>query len=498
MNEHDFDDLLKGAVPDLPPDDIVREVTPWRRAMDRILPGMALCAITLNFFLLNYLLPTIGVILLLLGFRTLRGENGWFRAGWILALAQVACCLLTLILNAAVERNAVFASPLGQVLPLGNGVLHFLLILCLWRGITAVQRKAGIPVHTGSAAALLVWYAALLLLAFVQYDGLLLGTVMIVCYILIIRSLCRLSKETEESGYAVKAAEVRLSDRKLVGAIISVLVLGIVCGYLFFGSYRMSWQAETSEESAELSEIKEELLALGYPGAALNDLSGEDLLACNGALRVVAQECDQPVNSGREVWTVQGNITHITTVYDVKELHLTDVAVELPGETPQWKVFHHFLWTLDPGFCGTEALQLWPAYRDSEGWTSAGDLTGCVLYDKNGTVYTAPFHSLAAEGYTADSIFWGERYVRDVFATFSMPENGERQRGYVSYGIEELQAGWIVDSWVNYVHQRHRLQYPVLTAEESRKTSGWNDTGPFITVQNALQFFITETGIDLN
>ena len=64
MNEHDFDDLLKGAVPDLPPDDIVREVTPWRRAMDRILPGMALCAIPLNFFLLYDLLPTIGVILL--------------------------------------------------------------------------------------------------------------------------------------------------------------------------------------------------------------------------------------------------------------------------------------------------------------------------------------------------------------------------------------------------------------------------------------------------
>ena len=42
------------------------EVTPWRRAMNRILFGMALCAVTLNFWCLNYILPAIGTVLLLL------------------------------------------------------------------------------------------------------------------------------------------------------------------------------------------------------------------------------------------------------------------------------------------------------------------------------------------------------------------------------------------------------------------------------------------------
>ncbi|MGE4354743.1 MAG: hypothetical protein AB7D36_11750, partial [Oscillospiraceae bacterium] len=277
----------------------------------------------------------------------------------------------------------------------------------------------------------------------------------------------------------------------------AVLFAGIACGYLFFGSYDMGWQPEETAQSAEITEIKDNLLALGYPESALSDLSGEDILACRGALRVVSEEHDEPVNDGREVRETGGNTTYVSTVYDVKELHLTDVAVELPGETPQWKIFHHFLWTVNPGFYGTESLQLWPAYMDSEGWAAAGDLTGRVLYDKDGTVYAAPFNSLAAESYTSESIFWGQRDVMDIFATFSMPGSGERQRGYVTYGIEETHEGWMVNAWVNYTHQKSWFQYPVSTAEENRKTSGWNDAYPFITVQDALQFFITEDGIDL-
>ena len=85
MREHEresarddaFEALLAQSVAELPPEEIVADVTPWRRAMNRILFGMALCAITLNFWCLNYILPAIGTVLLLLGFRTLRRENRW-------------------------------------------------------------------------------------------------------------------------------------------------------------------------------------------------------------------------------------------------------------------------------------------------------------------------------------------------------------------------------------------------------------------------------------
>ena len=60
MTDADFEAMLAQSVPDTPPEEIVAEVTPWRRAMNRILFGMALCAVTLNFWCLNYILPAIG------------------------------------------------------------------------------------------------------------------------------------------------------------------------------------------------------------------------------------------------------------------------------------------------------------------------------------------------------------------------------------------------------------------------------------------------------
>ena len=337
MNENNFDEMLQNALPELPPADVVHEVTPWRKAMNRILTGMALCTITLNFLELDYLLPTIGMFLLLLGFRTLRSENGWFKGCWVLTLLRTVCHFSVIILNATIYKSAVYNSAIGGALNIVSPALQFLLIFCLWRAIVAMQKKAGTPVQGGSAAALLAWYAVAILLALVQYKGLILFLMMIVCYILILRSLSRLSAEMAESGYAVKASSVQLSDRNLVRVLASVLVAGIVCGYLIFGSYNMDWRVEDTTQNAEITEVKGELLTLGYPKAALNDLSGEDILACKGAVRIVAQEHDKPVRE------FDGNTTKIKPVNDVKELHFTDVAVELPGKPPKCKIFHHFL-----------------------------------------------------------------------------------------------------------------------------------------------------------
>ena len=81
MDEFDrnFDDILQESIPPLPPEAVARAVGPWKQAMTRILWGFGLCNVTFAFFGLQYILPAIGVLLTLLGFRALRGENKWFR-----------------------------------------------------------------------------------------------------------------------------------------------------------------------------------------------------------------------------------------------------------------------------------------------------------------------------------------------------------------------------------------------------------------------------------
>ena len=90
-----FDALLtEGAGALLPAPD----VSPWRTAMSCIMGGIALKTLTLQILYLHYILPTLGCILLVLGFRTLRRENRALR--WPMACplpppscaASARCC----------------------------------------------------------------------------------------------------------------------------------------------------------------------------------------------------------------------------------------------------------------------------------------------------------------------------------------------------------------------------------------------------------------------
>ena len=128
MKEEDLDNALINSIPELPPDDIVKEVTPWRKAMNRSLVGLALTTITLNFLGLNYVLPAVGTILTLLGFRALRGENGWFKGCWMITVVRTACIFASLILNATIYQEAVYASRLSEVFAALNVALIFLLL----------------------------------------------------------------------------------------------------------------------------------------------------------------------------------------------------------------------------------------------------------------------------------------------------------------------------------------------------------------------------------
>ena len=73
LNEKAFEAALQASVPERLPDKVAAAVTPWKRAMGRVLAGTALTGT--NLWGLNYLLPGIGLVLMLLGFRLLRREE---------------------------------------------------------------------------------------------------------------------------------------------------------------------------------------------------------------------------------------------------------------------------------------------------------------------------------------------------------------------------------------------------------------------------------------
>lgn len=501
-NEKDFETMLESSISGFPPEDVVAGVTPWKKAMNRALIGMALYVLTLNFWCLNYILPAIGMVLSLLGFRTLRCENKWFRNCFIITVIQSAFGFSMLVLNTTIIQSTIFTFPVTSVQTIANVLLLLAEFFCLWGGLRDVQRKVNLPPRAGGAAALIIWYVLMCILAVIRYQGLIIAGAMIIGYFFIIRSIYKLSKELDEAGYSIQTVSIKITDKCIVLALVLMLIIGCIFGYLFGGSYPMEWSTVDSSEHGEVEDIKNHLIKLGFPENVLDDLTPEDIAACDGALQVVVYVKDEAVNDGRTVTTWEWkydnsghrHIDQGTTGYDVKELRMTGVGVQVPGEEEEWIIFHHFLWMTNPGFYGTEFIQIQPVYQyTSEGWASIGEATGHVLYDKDGKTFSAPYYSLGEQTYTTSSFFWGERTRRDIFATFSMPAKGENCRGYAAYPVAEVQDGWDINSWFNYTHQNSWLQYPAVTAIEAyMKNNGWVNTGVFRSVQSALQFAPTD------
>ncbi|MBR1781800.1 MAG: hypothetical protein IJ751_10415, partial [Oscillospiraceae bacterium] len=233
------------------------------------------------------------------------------------------------------------------------------------------------------------------------------------------------------------------------------------------GQYPMRWAPAAAEEHSPAEETSARLLELGFPADVLEDMSPEDVSACEGALRVVAER---------------------SASSDLPELRITTIAVELPGTESRWRIIHHFVWASNPDFFGTEAIRLTPAPQNDDAWTMEGEVTGRLLCDRDGATEAAPCFTLGTETVTADSIFWGEQTTTSTWATFSLPGDAQRPRGYLAYTARDASGqSSFLGSWISYTHQCSRLRYPAITAQEALQSGIGGSGGGFATVWASLQ-----------
>ena len=458
--EIDLETLFAESFSALPPDEVVDKVNPFRRAVNRVLIGMALCTLTLNFWGLNYILPTVGMVLSLLGFRALRRENGCFTACFVLTLLRCVQFFPTIVLNAFPCRDDFIPERVTTSLAQVSFAAQLLGLFCLWLGLRAVQRKANLPPKAGGVLALLVWYAAMYVLALIEYPGLYLPLLLMVIFIVILCRIRKTAKALGEAGYTMHPAPVRVPDLWLAILLAAALVLG--------AQHPMDWQPLEEAETAKTAEIKANLLALGFPESILSDLAEEDLAACAGALRV---DVESKVYSP--------TLEHEKT--SNKRLRITGIAVQVPGENETWVILHHFLWETGPEFFGTDALEVWPAYQiEARRWAKGSDVTGRLLYDRDGQTYTAPYYFLG-EAIGTDTGFMSLGTTKtDIYAGFSLPREGENRRGYLIYTAFNTKGVYAIISYFNYTHQHTWFQYPATTALKAQMNArASNYMGPF-------------------
>lgn len=495
-----FDQLLREDAAALPPP-ADGEINPWRTAMDRILWGMGLTTITLNFLWLDVILPAIGAVLLVLGFRTLRRENVPLR--WCYRLS-----LLALTIRFAGDVLAALPVDVGNIPAYVHIPVTLALYVCLWRGMVGVSRAAGAEKPAAPAAgAMAIFYAALMALALIGLEGWLLVLPLLALYIFLLRSMVRLSRSLSDTGYAITAAPVRLSDSAVLWGALGALLTAILLAMFLGQRYPMDYQPR--QDAPQDASIRQSLLDKGFPADVLNDLTADEVAQLSGAIRVYRQTERLYSNTDyREVTlsyflrdpphTLQYDRTlketddagsrtyrYVYRAYDTLEQIVTHVAVELPaeGDTARFVYIHHLTYAAPPSPY-TEILELWPAWQTQGDWFPGGHVSGRILCQKNGAELTAPFPTLES-GSQQVSDFFGTRQTQRITAGWSFPRGVESPRAYVFYDALRGQDSWVIESWANYVCQTAPV-YPFRDA-----AALWHSYGSdaYSLRQTALQVF---------
>ena len=492
--EDSFDAFLSANLPEEAAPDISSRVTPWADALRLILLSIGLSLISFP----NH--PVVGIIqgsvihtLSLLGWNRLRGENKDFQCGWILAFIRAGLFLFDALLKSTIWSNILndlLSSESLLILGIISSLVFLYQLVCLRNGIAAVQKKAGAEEDTSAFHLLIGAYVIILLLALLNV-----GWIAIIWVIVVIAglvSVSRLSHTLDEAGYAISPAPVTVTTGTLLGTFFGILVIGSLIGVLFFSSYHMKWTAAAPDMQANTAAVRKDLLALDFPESVLDDLTEEDILACDGAVSVMHQE-----------------YFYYTDGLDPLELEC--IAVVLSENPRIWKIFYHLSLPDEEHYHGTDALEIRPLLQLGP-CKFTEEPHGRILVGQNESLKTASIPSVTHTYYDQpgfsigpfSTAFSGEAY----FASFSLPNGYQNARGYVTLTAEDPYGG-IDFAWgrradeliyqrytqgLFYIHQKSPWHSPVQSAESFRKYSAYSPfhDSPFITVQLQGSWFLTE------
>ena len=462
-----FDERIEQELAGIVPGEgIVGEVDPWRVPLGRIAAGLALTGITFNMLYLQYLLPALGIVLQYLGFRALRRSGPAFRLAWALSAVRLVWFAAFTALEAtpwAPEGALVYALGLTAM---GIQVVQ---LLALRAGLREVCRRAETPQQGDPLRSAVIWQLVVIVLAFSPLSQSWLAFLpMLLAFVLIIRSLVRLSGSLGGAGYCFVDAPVCVSSRVMKWGYLLACLLLVLGASVCVNHPRLDAQPQPAQGEAE---TRQALAALGMPEEVLADLSDEHVRALEGALYVYAQQDVMSFYSSTTTEVQKANT-------EADQLGSYIIYIELPDS--RMAVLNYFDWRQGGAYWG-DAVRL--------GWQDTyehltGQIGGALLYEKDGQAYTAPILRLNNGVVTTTDWFFGTRSDSQISGTVSYPFGAQNQRGYVLYILQLRDPGIIRgNTWITYRHRLHPFSLPYQTPAEL--TSGWTDN----TLQQHLGLF---------
>lgn len=407
FNEKQLEELLTEHLSETSLVNDLNRINPFNSAITKIITGMVLITITLQFLYLNYILPVIGIMLIYLGMRTLRHGNRWFTAGWLAALASLIMMTMNLVL-AVTPYNSVIESWSGWA---AHGVRVFFLF-CLGMGMWQAGLDAGLKHPKMPTWPVILWQLVLIILAAIQVNGWTVLLFMLYAWIRMVKHIVHCADDLEKAGYVVPVSPVWFSAKPLMAAYLTVLLAvmfgtSILVNYTPVDGKTADLVAEVN--AAETVEIRETLLAVGFPETVLADIQNEHLLDLGSAENIRAVDTGSDMNH-------------------TDRMEGRSVSVKLADGRMKTFVWFEYAEGTHAGLVDSVKMQY-----DENQINYGAEMR--LLWENGGTTWLAEPHLTE---YTSQYLWFGDISTNAYYTTkYSFPFRADHPRGYITWWTEE-------------------------------------------------------------
>lgn len=450
MNENkdfEFDQILIEQLSEMTPsEEEISNTNPWSKPIGYITWGFILTTLHLNFLYLQYILPTIGVLLLFLGFRSLQNENKCFKAAWIFSIIKLFLHLIDIVRSTTPLVNTDYPIVIGAVFV----AFQIAMFLVFRNALRAVFHKAGKEPERDPLVWASVWTVIVFLLAVSPFANSWLAFIpTVICYILIVRSLYCIGRNMDDTGYCFTNAPVKISNRVVsyIYVILAVTIVIVCC----ISSNHLRLDAQEYQQP-EMTQTRELLRNMGLPEEILQYLADEDIAPLADAINVETFTGILMFNKKDAETKVSENHYVVTSEAGKKNMEATTVYFEMPNS--ELYVLHYFRWTGDSAYW-QDGIQIWAD-------TNAVNLqliSSGLLYDRDDVTYTAAFPRLVCDTVTASG-FFGSSQSKQIVGAVSYPFGSENQRGYVLSRYTMPYGTLATCACLNYTHLSHPFCIP--------------------------------------
>ncbi|MEG0308490.1 MAG: hypothetical protein RR636_11130 [Clostridium sp.] len=420
----------------------------WNKPMGNITWGFIFTVTTLNFYNLDYILPTIGVALLFIGFYDLRKINKELHTAWIFSIISLVMNILSLIYTVT-PLHIKFSNSSAMIFI--STVFQITFFIVFRTGLNKVFQEANIKPNKDPIFWLVIWRIVIVICALTQ-----LGSVwfifipLIYFYFYNFTSLYRLSEQLEQINFMCSEGDIRVRSKKCFAGYLAVCVLifTLCSGISNHIKLKPVGFIPTSD-----AEVGKKLIDMGFPEEILKDITEDEISLIKDAIKVEAYSELLMFDPKQEmIKTNNGVHTIVTNKEKPGRINLRATSIYVLLKDNRMYGIKYFYWQ--------DGSAYW-----NDGFTISGSapvevIAGNLLYEKDGINYSADIPRLKCD--IVSETGWLESGCRreKITGAVNYPFGSKDQRGYVFYELElgkDVVHGGIV---FNYIHHRNPFIAP--------------------------------------